>query len=124
MNALTVRAAVLRITLGQPCPEGDTAVQTEAADADIVSQAVRSKRWTRIVVQSFLCPEGLEDFHGWPGAKNHADTSKVPHGTLLDYRPVEQRLQSHADLWLRPLTGAPGGVWPDVLDQAARILAT
>ncbi|MEF9901611.1 hypothetical protein [Streptomyces sp. P9-A2] len=40
------------------------------------------------------------------------------------FRPTEQLLQSHADLWLTPLTKVRpetyGGVWPDVLDQADR----
>ncbi|MGR3875670.1 hypothetical protein ACUXZZ_44845 [Streptomyces graminifolii] len=43
-----------------------------------------------------------------------------------DFRPTEQLLQSHADLWLTPLTGVRpetyGGVWPDVLDQAERVV--
>ncbi|MCX4400168.1 hypothetical protein OG887_43710 (plasmid) [Streptomyces sp. NBC_00053] len=69
------------------------------------------------------CPEHREDLPGWPGAGNHSDTSTVPCGTVLDYRPVDQLLQSHADLWLTPLAGAPGDVWPDVPDQADRILA-
>ncbi|MFC9684913.1 hypothetical protein [Streptomyces sp. NPDC056948] len=47
-------------------------------------------------------------------------------GTVLDYRPTEQLLQSHADLWLTPLTGveppARNGAWFDVLDQACQVL--
>jgi hypothetical protein len=43
-----------------------------------------------------------------------------------DYRSPEGRLQSHADLWLTPLTGvdpaAYGGRWADFLDQADRVL--
>ncbi|MET7356160.1 hypothetical protein [Streptomyces mirabilis] len=50
----------------------------------------------------------------------------MPCGTVLDFRSAEQRLQSHANLWLTPLTGADpqayGGAWADFLDQADRIL--
>ncbi|WP_258308870.1 hypothetical protein [Streptomyces sp. NWU339] len=50
----------------------------------------------------------------------------MPCGTVVDYRSPEGRLQSHADLWLTPLTGvdlaAYGGAWSDVLDQADRVL--
>ncbi|WP_237409061.1 hypothetical protein [Streptomyces sp. M2CJ-2] len=49
-------------------------------------------------------------------------------GSVLDYRPTEQLLQSHADLWLTPLTGVDpkthAGGWPDVLDQADCVLRT
>ncbi|MGW6413472.1 hypothetical protein ACWF95_41680 [Streptomyces vinaceus] len=49
-------------------------------------------------------------------------------GTVWDYRPVEQLLWSHADLWLTPLTGvdprAFDGVWSDVLEQADVVLNT
>ncbi|MFD6822772.1 hypothetical protein ACFWC5_20715 [Streptomyces sp. NPDC060085] len=55
-------------------------------------------------------------------AGEHPDNGTMPCGTVLDYRSVEQRLQSHADLWLTPLTGvdpaACGGAWADFLDQA------
>ncbi|MEV5011444.1 hypothetical protein AB0K74_26435 [Streptomyces sp. NPDC056159] len=44
----------------------------------------------------------------------------------MDYRPAEHLLQSHADLWLTPLTGVHpetyGGVWSNVLNQADRVL--
>ncbi|MFD8221962.1 hypothetical protein ACFV2U_52115 [Streptomyces sp. NPDC059697] len=50
----------------------------------------------------------------------------MPCGTVLDFRPTEQLLQSHADLWLTPLTEVRpetyGGVWPNVLNQAGRVL--
>ncbi|MCX4553110.1 hypothetical protein [Streptomyces sp. NBC_01500] len=45
---------------------------------------------------------------------------------MFDYRSGEERLQSHADLWLTRLTGVDpaeyGGVWSEVLDQAHRAL--
>jgi hypothetical protein len=47
-------------------------------------------------------------------------------GAFLDFRPTEQLLQSHADLWLTQLTGvdpkAFDGNWVEVLDQADRVL--
>ncbi|MFD3485018.1 hypothetical protein [Streptomyces sp. NPDC058665] len=74
----------------------------------------------------FLCSEHSEQLPGWPGVRTHADHSSMPCGSALDYRPTEQLLQSHADLWLTPLTGvdpaAHGGAWSDVLDQADRAL--
>ncbi|MFJ2591005.1 hypothetical protein [Streptomyces sp. NPDC087538] len=75
----------------------------------------------------FLCSEHRGGLPGWPAVEIHADTSSVPRGRVLDCRPVEQLLQSHADLWLTPLTGvqpATSGVaWSDVLGQADRVLA-
>ncbi|MEU7596564.1 hypothetical protein AB0B79_26550 [Streptomyces sp. NPDC039022] len=75
---------------------------------------------------AFLCPVHTVDLGGWPGAEDHPDTGAMPYGTVLDYRSPEGRLQSHADLWLTPLTGvdpvAYGGAWSDVLDQADRVL--
>ena len=75
---------------------------------------------------AFLCPVHTVDLSGWPGAADHPDTGTMPCGTVLDYRSPEGRLQSHADLWLTPLTGvdpaAYGGTWSDVLDQADRVL--
>lgn len=75
---------------------------------------------------AYLCPAHTVDLDGWPGTADHADNGTMPCGTVLDYRSGEQRLQSHADLWLTPLTGvdpkAYGGVWFDVLDQADRVL--
>ncbi|WP_329295945.1 hypothetical protein [Streptomyces sp. NBC_01455] len=71
----------------------------------------------------FLCSEQLP---GWPDVRTHDDHGSMPCGSVLDYRPTEQLLQSHADLWLTPLTGvdpaAYGGAWSDVLDQADRAL--
>ncbi|MBK3603299.1 MULTISPECIES: hypothetical protein [unclassified Streptomyces] len=75
---------------------------------------------------AYLCPVHTVDLDGWPGAADHPDNGTMPCGTVLDYRSDEQRLQSHADLWLTPLTGvdptAYGGVWSDFLDQADRLL--
>ncbi|MGG2460307.1 hypothetical protein ACO0M4_10865 [Streptomyces sp. RGM 3693] len=48
-------------------------------------------------------------------------------GGVLDYRTTEQVLQSHADLWLTSVTGVDpatcSGGWPEVLDQAHRVLS-
>ncbi|MGW6405040.1 hypothetical protein [Streptomyces sp. NPDC055134] len=50
-------------------------------------------------------------------------------GAVLDFRSTDQVLQSHADLWLTPLTGVDPKMyitadkWADVLDQAHRALA-
>ncbi|MFF4795499.1 hypothetical protein ACFY2M_38595 [Streptomyces sp. NPDC001276] len=67
-----------------------------------------------------------EDLSAWPGTETHAENSSLPCGTVLDYRPAEHLLQSHADLWLTPLTGVHpethGGVWSNVLNQADRVL--
>ncbi|MER7827016.1 hypothetical protein ABTX85_31155 [Streptomyces sp. NPDC096097] len=75
---------------------------------------------------AYLCPAHTVDLDGWPGPAEHPDTGTMPCGTVLDYRSGEQQLQSHADLWLTPLTGvdpaAYGGAWADVLDQADRVL--
>ncbi|GAA5706846.1 hypothetical protein [Streptomyces avermitilis] len=50
----------------------------------------------------------------------------LPCGSVLDYRSAEQLLQSHADLWLTRLTGVDpktyARVWPDVLNQADRVM--
>ncbi|MFD6465615.1 hypothetical protein [Streptomyces goshikiensis] len=46
-------------------------------------------------------------------------------GTVLNSRSGEQQLQSHADLWLTPLTEVDPAThdgWADVLDQADRLL--
>jgi hypothetical protein len=75
---------------------------------------------------AFLCPTHSEDFPEWSAVATHADQDSMPCGTVLDFRPTEQLLQSHADLWLTPLTGVRpetyGGVWSEVLDQADRVL--
>lgn len=75
----------------------------------------------------FLCSEHSGDLPGWPGtAAATEDRLILSCGAVLDYRTTEQVLQSHADLWLTPLTGvdpaAYGGAWADVLDQADRVL--
>jgi hypothetical protein len=71
---------------------------------------------------AFLCPTHSEGLPEWPATKTHTDQDSMPCGTVQDFRPIEQLLQSHADLWLTPLTGVRpetyGGVWSDVLDQA------
>ncbi|WP_331739451.1 hypothetical protein OG440_41270 (plasmid) [Streptomyces sp. NBC_00637] len=74
---------------------------------------------------ALLCTAHSEALPGWPGTA--ADTGlSLSCGSVLDYRSAEQLLQSHADLWLTPLTGVDpktyAGVWPDVLDQADRVL--
>jgi hypothetical protein len=75
---------------------------------------------------AFLCPMHSEGLPEWPATQTHADHDSMPCGTVLDFRPTEQLLHSHADLWLTPLTGVRpetyGGVWSDVLDQADRVL--
>ncbi|MGW7200721.1 hypothetical protein [Streptomyces chryseus] len=75
---------------------------------------------------AYLCPVHTVDLDGWPGATDHADSGTMPCGTVLDFRSGEERLQSHADLWLTRLTGidpaAYGGVWSDVLHHADRVL--
>ncbi|MET8755227.1 hypothetical protein ABZW32_34780 [Streptomyces sp. NPDC004667] len=74
---------------------------------------------------AYLCPGHAVDLNGWPGAAEHPDTGTMPCGTVLDYRSSEQQLQSHADLWLTPLTGVDPAAhdgWADVLDQADRTL--
>jgi hypothetical protein len=75
---------------------------------------------------AFLCPTHSEGLPEWPATQTHADQDSMPCGTVLDFRPTEQLLRSHADLWLTPLTGVRpetyGGVWSDVLDQADRVL--
>ncbi|MFE2611850.1 hypothetical protein ACFXDI_53295 [Streptomyces mirabilis] len=75
---------------------------------------------------AFLCPTHSENLPAWPATQTHVGQHSMPCGTVLDFRPTEQVLQSHADLWLTPLTGVRpetyGGVWSDVLDQAERVL--
>ncbi|MEV7526186.1 hypothetical protein [Streptomyces sp. NPDC091371] len=75
----------------------------------------------------FLCPAHTEALPAWPTVAMHTDVGSMTCGSVLDYRPAEQLLQSHADLWLTPLTGvdprAFDGIWSDVLDQADRVLS-
>ncbi|MET7898593.1 hypothetical protein [Streptomyces mirabilis] len=75
---------------------------------------------------AFLCPAHSEGLPKWPATQTHAAQDSMTCGTVLDFRPAEQVLQSHADLWLTALTGvdpaAYGAVWSDVLDQADRVL--
>jgi hypothetical protein len=77
----------------------------------------------------FLCPEHADDLPGWPGSLlDTEDLLTLTCGAVLDFRSTEEVLQSHADLWLTPLTGVDTSmciateVWPDVLDQAHRVL--
>ncbi|SEG94804.1 hypothetical protein SAMN05216223_13127 [Actinacidiphila yanglinensis] len=74
----------------------------------------------------FLCPAHVDALPAWPGTAADADGTRQTCGAFLDFRPTEQLLQSHADLWLTPLTGvdpnAFDGVWADVLQQADRVL--
>ncbi|MFI9311106.1 hypothetical protein [Streptomyces triculaminicus] len=75
---------------------------------------------------AYLCPVHAVGLDGWLGTADHPAPGAMPCGTVFDYRSGEQQLQSHADLWLTPLTGvdpaAHGGAWADVLDQADRVL--
>lgn len=75
---------------------------------------------------ALLCPAHCEALPGWPGTAADHDGLRLPCGSVLDYRSAEQLLQSHADLWLTPLTGVDpkthAGIWPDVLDQADRLM--
>lgn len=75
----------------------------------------------------FHCPAHTEALPAWPAAAVHTDVGSMRCGTVLDYRPAEQLLQSHADLWLTPLTGvdpkAYGDIWSDVLDRPDRVLS-
>lgn len=75
----------------------------------------------------FLCPAHVDALPAWPGtvAGPHSSTRQMC-GAFQDFRPTEQLLQSHADVWLTPLTGvdpkAFDGNWVEVLDQADRVL--
>ncbi|MFH8470414.1 hypothetical protein [Streptomyces sp. NPDC017991] len=76
---------------------------------------------------AYLCPAHTEDLPGWPGAAGAiGGDSRLGCGVVLDYRPTEQVLQSHADLWLTPLTGVDPQTlkhfWYDVLDQSNRVV--
>lgn len=76
----------------------------------------------------FLCSGHSEDLPDWPGTvADTADRLTLSCGSVLDYRITEQVLQSHADLWLISMTGvdpaACSGGWPEVLDQAHRVLS-
>ncbi|MFD3622039.1 hypothetical protein ACFWWT_44120 [Streptomyces sp. NPDC058676] len=54
---------------------------------------------------ALLCPTHSEALPRWPGTVADTDGLRLPCGSVLDYRSAEQLLQSHADLWLTPLTG-------------------
>lgn len=74
----------------------------------------------------FLCPAHVGALPAWPGTAADDGGARQICGAVLDFRPTEQLLQSHADLWLTPLTGvdpkAFDGNWADVLEQADRVL--
>jgi hypothetical protein len=64
-----------------------------------------------------------------PGMAGHRSRHRWAAPVLrirLDYRSAEQLLPAHADLWLTALTGVDpmtyAGLWPDVLDQADRVM--
>ncbi|MEV5008483.1 hypothetical protein AB0K74_33245 [Streptomyces sp. NPDC056159] len=43
---------------------------------------------------AFLCPVHSEYLPAWPGTETHAENNSLPCGTVLDYRPAEDLLQS------------------------------
>ncbi len=49
---------------------------------------------------AFLCPAHSEALSGWSSTVTEAHDC----GTVLDFRPTEQLLQSHAELWLAVVT--------------------
>ncbi|MFE6946136.1 hypothetical protein [Streptomyces chartreusis] len=76
---------------------------------------------------AYQCPAHTEGLPGWEGpAVAVGDDSRLSCGLVLDFRPTEQVLQSHADLWLTPLTGVnPQALkyfWYDVLEQSNRVV--
>ncbi|MER5599432.1 hypothetical protein [Streptomyces sp. NPDC002265] len=75
---------------------------------------------------AFLCRVHAEESPEWAGVATHADRGSVPCGSVMDFRPIEQVLRSHADLWLTSLTGVCANtgdsVWTDVLAEAERVL--
>lgn len=76
----------------------------------------------------FLCSDHSEGLSGWLGTPaDTEDPLTLSCGAALDYRPTEQVLQSHADLWLTSVTGVDPptstGGWRRVLDQAHRVLS-
>ncbi|MET9520319.1 hypothetical protein [Streptomyces sp. NPDC002994] len=76
----------------------------------------------------FLCSEHSEDLPCWPGAEaDTVDPLTLSCGAALDYRSTEQVLQSHAVLWLTPVTGVESATcadgWPEALHRAHRVLA-
>ncbi|WP_329583171.1 hypothetical protein [Streptomyces sp. NBC_01361] len=78
----------------------------------------------------FLCIEHAQALPNWPGTPaDPDDPPTMTCGAVLDFRSTDQVLQSHADLWLTPLTGVDPKMyitadkWADVLVQARRALA-
>jgi hypothetical protein len=74
----------------------------------------------------FLCPAHADALPAWPGTAADAGDTRNSCGAFLDFRTTEQLLQSHADLWLTPLTGVDPKAfdrsWIDILEQADRVL--
>ncbi|WP_406841653.1 hypothetical protein ACICHK_42490 (plasmid) [Streptomyces sp. AHU1] len=70
---------------------------------------------------AFLCPAHA-NLPNWRGVATHAFLGSAPCGSIMDFRPIEQLLDSHAELWLTPLTNVRpeiyAGVWSDVLEDA------
>ena len=95
-------------------------------DASVLREGAAVESGTGPAWLMFLCPAHSEELPAWPGAGTHDDNGSMSCGTVLDYRSAEEMLQSHADLWLTPLTGVRpegfGGVWSEVLNEADRVL--
>lgn len=96
-------------------------------DASVLREGAAMESGSRPAWLMLLCPAHSEELPEWPGAATHTDTGSMSCGTVLDYRSTEEMFQSHADLWLTPLTGvrpdAFGGIWSEVLNEADRVLA-
>ncbi|MER6537964.1 hypothetical protein ABT215_30050 [Streptomyces sp900105755] len=75
---------------------------------------------------AFLCRVHAEGSPEWAGVAAHTDRASAPCGSVMEFRPAQQVLRSHADLWLTSLTGVRAdtgdGVWTDVLAEAERVL--
>ncbi|WP_244299423.1 hypothetical protein [Streptomyces viridochromogenes] len=74
---------------------------------------------------AFLRPAHSEGLPDWPATVGHTDKGlMLDCGTILDFRPADQLLQSHADLWLTPMTGVqpPARNDVDVLDRTYQVL--
>ncbi|WP_406729505.1 hypothetical protein WJ438_40350 [Streptomyces sp. GD-15H] len=100
-----------------------------SAEATSIRQGPDGQAGTDPAWLACLCTSHTEDLPGWPGTATVTnDGARLHCGVVLDYRPVQQVLQSHADLWLTSLTGvnpqALGHFWYDVLDQSNRVLLT
>lgn len=95
-------------------------------DASVLREGAAVESGTGPAWLMFLCPAHSGDLPEWSGAATHDDHGSMSCGTVLDYRSAEEMPQSHAELWLTPLTGvrpeAFDGVWPKVLNEADRVL--